>query len=748
MDQSLEPNWREDGLMGPEGSVGTPPSRDSASSGHTVEDILYALFRRKWLIVTCSLIGLITAAVVYKLTPKVYHSEARLLVKYVPEVESLGPGQGDSDVRSPILRGETVVNSELDILTSGDLASKVAEGVGPERILAAVGGGNSLAAAAMTVKGGVTAYAVAKANSIRVLFQHPDPNIVTNVLSELISQYFEKHYQVHRELHDLPRFERERDQVGLKLADTEAKLRELMTKEGVFSSEASKRSAAAEVESTQKALRDAEMELRQLQGLLRLSPTNSTPEKAEIFDPKYAAQRDEYARLSADVERLRAREQATMAQNYTAESSMVRPLREKRAKLETRRAELEREFPELAGLALSSAGTEAADPLTNRRKLEILKITVLTLQERLDAAKGEEARLYGLADKIQELERQKEIEEEHYRYFAKALDRAKFDAALGSSRDSNIGLVQRPTPPVSDPGALYKKLMMIIGVGVVAGVVLALFIELFLDQRIKRAVEVRRLLPVPLYLSIPASALNGKRRLLPNGPRSPETGEDRGNAMALIPENRDRSSDRLQPYFEALRDRILNRFETNPRKPKLVGICGCAGASGSVTRLATGLAGALSEAGDLKVLLVDMKNRSGRPHPILGTRRSCSLAEALENSNKGEALIAPNLYVATAQGSGNQALATSPSKFTRVVPQLNASDYDYIVFDMPEVDQVSITPRLAKHMDLMLLAVEAERAHRGAVKQAGSLLMEFTPNVAVVLNNTKACLPQSLHHAA
>ncbi|MHC1766901.1 MAG: Wzz/FepE/Etk N-terminal domain-containing protein [Verrucomicrobiia bacterium] len=82
MDQSLQPNWRDDGFSRREEPIGAPPPQDPASPGHTVEDILYALLRRKWLIVTCSLIGLIAAAVVYKLTPKVYHSEARLLVKY------------------------------------------------------------------------------------------------------------------------------------------------------------------------------------------------------------------------------------------------------------------------------------------------------------------------------------------------------------------------------------------------------------------------------------------------------------------------------------------------------------------------------------------------------------------------------------------------------------------------------------------------------------------------------------------
>jgi Mrp family chromosome partitioning ATPase len=137
-----------------------------------------------------------------------------------------------------------------------------------------------------------------------------------------------------------------------------------------------------------------------------------------------------------------------------------------------------------------------------------------------------------------------------------------------------------------------------------------------------------------------------------------------------------------------------------------------------------------------------MKRSNGTPHPLLGVRKSCSLLEALEGAKRQDALIAPNLYLAST-GEPKQ-MVTSAPKFTRVVPRLNASDYDYIVFDMPPVNQVSITPRLAKHMDLTLLVVEAERAHRTTVEEAGSLLLEFTPNVGLVLNKTKTYGPKQV----
>ena len=54
----------------------------------------------------------------------------------------------------------------------------------------------------------------------------------------------------------------------------------------------------------------------------------------------------------------------------------------------------------------------------------------------------------------------------------------------------------------------------------------------------------------------------------------------------------------------------------------------------------------------------------------------------------------------------------SKGAYTRlngVAPGLKASDYDYIIFDMPPGTQTSPTPRLARYMDLALLVLESEK---------------------------------------
>ena len=64
----------------------------------------------------------------------VYESEAKLMLRYVVDrsvVDSL-----DSQPKTPgTLYGDSLVNSELEILTSWDLAEQVASAIGAERIL-------------------------------------------------------------------------------------------------------------------------------------------------------------------------------------------------------------------------------------------------------------------------------------------------------------------------------------------------------------------------------------------------------------------------------------------------------------------------------------------------------------------------------------------------------------------------------------------------------------------------------------
>ncbi|MCB1129444.1 MAG: hypothetical protein KDM81_23280, partial [Verrucomicrobiae bacterium] len=100
-------------------------------------DIYYILFRHKWKVLLSALAGIGGAAVLFFVAHPPYVSEAKLLVRYVRDVRALDsvPGAGQGDLRSPDRGGESIINSELEILTSRDLAVEVAQLVGPERLL-------------------------------------------------------------------------------------------------------------------------------------------------------------------------------------------------------------------------------------------------------------------------------------------------------------------------------------------------------------------------------------------------------------------------------------------------------------------------------------------------------------------------------------------------------------------------------------------------------------------------------------
>jgi succinoglycan biosynthesis transport protein ExoP len=78
------------------------------------------------------------------------------------------------------------------------------------------------------------------------------------------------------------------------------------------------------------------------------------------------------------------------------------------------------------------------------------------------------------------------------------------------------------------------------------------------------------------------------------------------------------------------------------------------------------------------------------------------------------------------------------------MPRLRASDYDYIIFDMPAVSQISVTGRLSRFMDMVLLVVESEKSDREVVKRATTLLSEAKINLAIVLNKRRSYVPRLL----
>jgi Mrp family chromosome partitioning ATPase len=286
--------------------------------------------------------------------------------------------------------------------------------------------------------------------------------------------------------------------------------------------------------------------------------------------------------------------------------------------------------------------------------------------------------------------------------------------------------------------------------GIMGGVMWAFLLEFLLDTSIKRSTEVETRLKLPLFLSVPDLSHNGYKHLVETAKRRQltlgESAPDKNNGGLEI--GGLETCGFLNPFFDALRDRLMIHFENIglTRKPKLVAVTGTARGAG-VSMIASGLAASLSETGDGRVLLVDMNVEHGAARQFFRGNVVCQLDAALASETRDTALVQENLYVVT-EGASDKLQRHLPKRFASLMPKLKASDYDYIIFDMPPVSQTSVTSRLAGLMDMTLLVIESEHTDRDAVLQARALLSLSKATTGAVLNKTRKYVPDRLHQAS
>ncbi len=191
----------------------------------------------------------------------------------------------------------------------------------------------------------------------------------------------------------------------------------------------------------------------------------------------------------------------------------------------------------------------------------------------------------------------------------------------------------------------------------------------------------------------------------------------------------------------------MNYFESInlTRKPKLVAITSTRKGAG-VSTISAGLAASLSETGDGRVLLVDMNVEEGAAQQFVRGQPGCQLDDALASEKRDHALVQENLYVVSEGFNADKLPRILPKRFAALMPKLKASDYDYIIFDMPPVSQTSVTTRLAGFMDTDMLVIESEKSDRDVVQQANQLLLQSKAHVTAVLNKTRTYVPARLQH--
>jgi polysaccharide biosynthesis transport protein len=722
-----------------------PANSSPPPPGMTLDDAVYTVFRHKWLILAFVALGIVGAVTVRVLRPPYFVSTAKVMVHYVVNDRELAPTSPDAPrAISTEVGAQSILSGQIEIIKSLDVAERVAEVVGPARLLANRGGGTNLMAAAGVVWGG-TEVEQPKNSILTITFRNRNADIVQPVLEEVLKAYMQKHKSIYLMPDEF--LIKQRDELGGKLAKTEEQIKDLKVKAKVLFPEQMKQSYEAQIRKTQDEFLDTQRELleRGAAGSGAAVPTNAVAASIP------ADELSRYSFWTTRLEELKMRENDLLV-TYKVAHPVVQNVREQIESLSRQKAALDQKYPSLAHLLLGSPRTT-----TNAVPTEVLVARLQALSSILSNLQAQATQVMDLEPRISELERLRAEQQKSYDSVMKQLSQSERTESTVAGQ-INMSVVERPTPPGPDSKKMLKLIGGVLGGCIALGLGLAFLIDLFLDRSIKRSADIERHLRVPVFLSIPDTSSKGWLRppswlsFLGHGKPSAANGAN-GNGSgpsttALAPWE---PGNELRNYTEGLRERVMSYFEVqnlNLKKPKLVAVTGCSDGAG-VSTLASGLAAALSKTGDGNVLLVDMNIEEGVAQSFYKGTPGCGITAALQPENRAEAQVEENLYLATLHnGNDSQLPKLLPTRLNHLMPRLKASDYDYIIFDMPPVTQTSATPRLASYMDLALLVLESEKTSQHAAARASTLMREARANVAAVLNKKRSHAPAALSHEA
>lgn len=753
----------------------------ASQGGFSVQDVIYIVFKHKWKIIVLSLLGFAAAAMVFMNQKPLYASTAKLLVRYVIETGTVDPY---SEMKSPggggRRGGDPVILTEMEILRSLDLAKEVAgvlRAENPQPGVAASGLASEQDAA-MAILGKLMVFPGSSPNVLYLTYANEDKALPRTTLEKIVELYFKRHLEIHRSAAAFDTVASQTEEVRLRLEQTENELNALRTETGIVSladaiavlsgqkaktqedlmqSKASLAEQLATIDSLTKAGAAAEAAA---DASLSTDPTNGSPKAGKTTnDPVNQPPSQVITEFRTVVELLSflQKRDVELRIKFKTGNRLLSQNQQQIENYEARRRGLIEKYPDL----VNEAAVLTSDSKDPRRSLDAERARLAAITAKIEVLKTHLEEIsdlfkeqYAIGAKIESLDRRKQMEDAEYRSLEEKLKDAKLRQTLDPARMPNITLVQTPTEPIKTYDEKVTKIAMgLAGGGLVIGVGLAFLIELLFDRRVKRPTEIQTRLQLPLLLSIPYIRPKDRGGLMFSNESSvPRIGQE-GDMKLSMPRDSEschsevgRSSHFIHRYAETIRDRIIFNFEINnlTHKPKFVAVTGLSEGAGAST-VAAGLAKSFSDISGVKVLLVDLSSVHPEDSPIFGEVHRHSLNGALQLAG-GEKFreSTESLYYASATARRDVSGLTtfSPMHLYELMPQLQASDFDYIIFDMPPINQTSRTLTMAGLMDKVLLVLDADNTSRDALKWGYSELEKGKADVSCIFNKTRSHAPE------
>jgi capsular exopolysaccharide synthesis family protein len=723
----------------------------------SLRDLYYVLFRHKWRIVLFFAIVMVATLVGVIFATDIYSSQARLLVRLGRENVTLDPTATTGKIIPVRPSRESEMNTELEILTSQQIAEMVVDSIGAEALLykehpVAGSSGATMAKIKrpldilakrirqLKARSGKTGSSDKRDDAIRMVMNNlqvgtqktgntiglayasQNPQLAQEVLNKLIDSYLERHIAIHQTPGSHQFFTQQSNHLRDKVTQLEDELRKLRNETGITSLDEQQRVILDRISVLEKDKNDAEIALAAstatvgaLQKTLADMPDTVVTEVTEGF-PNVAADG-----MRQRLYELQLQEQ-DLASKFEPESRQVRDIRLQVAAAE---ALLSKEKPERTqiskGLNTTYVSLQAA-LLGEQASMSSLQAQAETLKTMLASARAELSTLNDVEVKVKALAREIEIQDANYRKYSENLEQARIDDALETGKISNISILQAATLPVR-PASSRRMLTLLLGlaVGIFGGIGLA-FISEYADHSIKTPKQAEDTLGLSTLTCIP-----------------------------YVPTFSMSRQAKVKGYHEALdvlEEQLLLGVR-GTRKLRVLAITGSHRHEG-VSAVAANLATTLARLGQGDVLLVDANLGHPSVHETFKTKLSPGLADTLTNgSNNGDAVTPSqvhNLHILSAGTTKRSFSEIFGSDDLRKLLNSMKKNYRFVVLDLPAVNEASWAIRLACLCDGVCLVVEAERSRWEVVDRVREQLVRSNANLlGVVLNKRKLHIPQWLY---
>jgi uncharacterized protein involved in exopolysaccharide biosynthesis len=442
-----------------------------------IRDILSLIFKRKYTILAVFIIVFGSVLLWALLAPRVFEAKSILLVKLGREFMRTSEGTGGSP-QGLMIQPETIMKSEISILTSRDLIQRVIESVGAGNIYQGAKKTDEKAsqAAISSFEQDLNVSSVPNSGLIQVAFTHRDPATAAQVVNTLVEKFKDKHLDVFGGK-TTAFLERQEKAFQQRLKESEISLSDYKQKTKVFSYDEQKTQLITSLAALDGRYKVAQNELTELEEKAAFiqSPRWTVDLPSETRTQMLSLQQKEQGLLEKYNENSRAVISARQELNALKES--IRLNHE-----EGRRIELGKVQGQLAA-ARARAGS--------------IKAQMRATENELNALDNHGRQFQVLKREASQLEQNQQI-------YARKLEESLIMDDMDRQKMVAVSIVQKATVPAFPKKQKITRGAMVAGGffgGIAAGIALAIVLEL-MTPGMPTPASAEKTLGVPVLVSV------------------------------------------------------------------------------------------------------------------------------------------------------------------------------------------------------------------------------------------------------